>query len=110
MFRRARLVRGGVGPADIADATLSDPEVLRLSDGLVMAQDARANVVFPGTRLARVRLLLPDGRTLESDWMQPRRDHDAPPTPDELPASFTGWPTPYWAWHGRAQAKGPSMA
>mgnify|MGYP003627106564 CR=1 FL=1 len=88
------LVRGGVGPDDIADAALNDPEVLRLSDSLVMAEDAHASAVFPGTRLARVRLILRDGRVLQGDWMQPRWDHDAPPTPGELRGKFHGLADP----------------
>lgn len=82
------LVRGGVGPDDIADDALHDPEVLRLSDTLVMAEDAHANAVFPGTRLAQVRLFMRDGGVLASEWMQPGWDHDAPPTPDELRTKF----------------------
>ena len=82
------LVRGDVTPADIADDALTDPEILRLSQTLVMTEDAAANAAFPTTRLARVTLELADGRSLQSDWMQPRWDHTAPPTPDELAAKF----------------------
>ena len=82
------MVRGDVGPADIGDDALSDPEIVRLSNALTMSEDAEANAVFPLTRLAKVTLTLTDGRELSSDWMQPRWDHDAPPTKDEIDAKF----------------------
>ncbi|WP_377506791.1 hypothetical protein [Octadecabacter sp. R77987] len=82
------LVRGDVTPADITDDALCDPEILRLSQTLVMTEDTAANAAFPNTRLARVTLELADGRAVQSDWMQPRWDHTAPPTPDELAAKF----------------------
>jgi len=82
------MVRGDVGPADIGDDALSDPEIVRLSNALTMSEDAETNAVFPLTRLAKVTLTLTDGRELSSDWMQPRWDHDAPPTKDEIDAKF----------------------
>ena len=88
------LVRGGVTPADIADAALRDPEILRLSQSLVMTEDAAANAAFPTTRLARVTLTMTDGRSLRSDWMQPRWDHTAAPTPDELATKFHAYAAP----------------
>lgn len=82
------MVRGGVGPADIADAALNDPEILRLSQGLQMVEDAAANKAFPLRRLAQVTLRLRDGRALTSDWVTPRWDYTAPPTVDEIIAKF----------------------
>ncbi len=82
------LVRGTVGAADIADDALSDLEILRLSDSMTMTEDAHANAVFPGKRLARVTLTLHDGRVLTSDWMEPRWDHTAPATDAEIRAKF----------------------
>jgi 2-methylcitrate dehydratase PrpD len=82
------LVRGDIAPADIADDALRDPEILRLSDSLTMTEDAAANAAFPGKRLARVALHLKDGQTLQGDWIEPRWDHDAPPTEAELAAKY----------------------
>ncbi|WP_417205052.1 MmgE/PrpD family protein [Antarctobacter sp.] len=82
------MTRGALGPEDLDGPALRDPEILRLSEGLVMAEDAQANAVFPGTRLARVRLVLRDGRVLESDWMTPRWDAEAPPSEAELSRKF----------------------
>lgn len=82
------MVRGGLAPTDLDGAALRDPEILRLSEGLIMAEDAKANAAFPGTRLARVRLVLRDGRVLESDWMRPRWDAEDPPRDAELVEKF----------------------
>ena len=82
------MVRGNVTPQDISDKALDDPEILRLSQSLRMAEDAQANAAFPMTRLAQVTLHLKDGRTVTSDWMQPRWDHTAPPTAPEIEAKY----------------------
>ena len=82
------MVRGDVGPKDIDDTALADPEILRLSQSLTMTEDARANAAFPLTRLAQVTLTLHDGRILTSGWMQPRWDHTAPATAEEITAKY----------------------
>lgn len=96
------MARGDLRPEDLDGASLTDPEILRLSEGLIMSEDGAANRAFPTTRLARVRLILRDGRVLESDWMQPRWDHDAPPTDDEIRAKFHGLADPVLG-HRRAE-------
>ncbi|SDI14462.1 MmgE/PrpD family protein [Lutimaribacter saemankumensis] len=88
------MVHGDVTPAALMDTALDDPRVLRLSEGLEMVESAHANGPFPLKRLARVRLHLVDGRVLQSGWTEPRWDHDAPPTPDELHAKFTALAAP----------------
>ncbi|WP_420325544.1 MmgE/PrpD family protein [Mameliella sp.] len=82
------MVRGALGPEDLDGDSLRDPEILRLSKGLMMSEEAHANAVFPGTRLARVRLRLRDGRVLQGDWVQPRWDAEAPPTEAELAGKY----------------------
>ena len=56
------------------EPALNDPEILRLSTGMVMRESDEANAVFPGKRLARVTLVLQDGTRLESGWMTPLWD------------------------------------
>jgi len=97
------LVRGDVTPADIADDALNDPEILRLSDSMVMTEDDHANAVFPKQRLAQVTLHLKDGRSLESDWMEPRWDPTAPPSEAELREKFHKYADPVLGT-ARAQA------
>ncbi len=82
------LVRGGVGPADVAGDALQDPEILRLSHATTMVEDDTANAAFPATRLARVTLVLRDGTRLESDWNQPKWDPAHPVTAPDLRAKF----------------------
>ncbi len=82
------MVRGDLRPGDLDGDSLKNPEILRLSEGLVMTEAAEANAAFPITRLARVRLILRDGRVRESAWMQPRWDPDAPATDAELLAKY----------------------
>ncbi|MEX0283539.1 MAG: MmgE/PrpD family protein [Paracoccaceae bacterium] len=82
------LVRDGIAPEDLDGASLSDPEILRLSQGLTMTEDDACNATFPAERHARVTLHLKDGRTLESGTMSPRWDHRVPPTEGELRAKY----------------------
>ena len=84
------MVRGDVRPADLDDAALNDPEVLRLSRGMRMQEHTRANAAFPDTRLSRTRLVLTDGTVLQGDWMEPKWDASAPPTEAELRGKFRG--------------------
>ncbi len=78
------MARGTLGAQDVAGAILHDAEVLRLSQGLRMAEHETANAAFPGTRLARVRLVLRDGRVVQDDWREAVWDWTAPPSDAEL--------------------------
>ena len=82
------MVKGNVTPADIADDALTDPEVLRLSRGMVMAEHVTANAVFPITRLTRTHLILRDGTVLQGDWIEPKWDTTCPPSEADLRAKF----------------------
>lgn len=88
------MVHGTVGPEHIADAALRDPEVMRLSRSLVMTEAPEANAAFPLKRLAKVRLVLTDGRVLDSGWMTPRWDWQTPPTGAELRAKYDALAAP----------------
>ncbi len=82
------LVRGALTPADIDGDALRDPEILRLSNSLVMGESDRANATFPEQREARVSLVLKNGTRLDGPYMTPRWDHHAPPTETELRAKY----------------------
>jgi 2-methylcitrate dehydratase PrpD len=82
------LVRGKVGVDEVTGPVLSDPEVLRISKGTVMREDAHCNANFPAERFARVSLHLKDGGIVTSDVMSPRWHAKAPPTEAELRAKF----------------------
>lgn len=96
------LVRGGIGPDDLTAQALQDADILRLSHATTMRENDEANAVFPLTRLARVTLTLTDGRRVQSDWHQPRWDHDAPPTALELHDKFNGLAGPVLGRGGAA--------
>jgi 2-methylcitrate dehydratase PrpD len=82
------LARGGITPQDIADGSLDDPEILRLSTGLVMTESDYANANFPAKRFAKVALILKDGTRLQGDYLTPRWDFTNPPTEAELRAKY----------------------
>ncbi|WP_109467428.1 MmgE/PrpD family protein [Albibacillus kandeliae] len=82
------MVRGGISAADIADEALNEPEVVRLSTGMVMRESEEANALFPGKRIARVTLVLKDGRRLEGGITTPRWDATDPPSEDEIRAKY----------------------
>ena len=82
------MVRGGISAADIADEALNEPEVVRLSTGMVMRESEEANTLFPGKRIARVTLVLKDGRRLEGGITTPRWDATDPPSEDEIRAKY----------------------
>lgn len=82
------LARGGIEPRDIADGSLDDPEILRLSEGLIMTESDYANDNFPAQRFARVAFILKNGTRLRGDYLTPRWDFTNPPTQAELRAKF----------------------
>ncbi|MCB1367153.1 MAG: MmgE/PrpD family protein [Rhodobacteraceae bacterium] len=88
------LVKSNVGPAEVSPAALNDPEVLRLSQGLVMREDAHCNATFPAQRHAIVSLHLKDGRVLTSGLMSPQWTAEAPPGAAELRQKYHGLADP----------------
>jgi 2-methylcitrate dehydratase PrpD len=78
------LVKGTLGPEDVAEAALSNPEIMRLSQGLVMREDDYCNRHFPQQRYAKATLVLKDGRIVTSDFFSPRWTAEEPPSRDEL--------------------------
>ena len=82
------LATGAVDPHDILDAGLHDPEILRLAGLVMMSEHNIANDAFPLRRYARVSITLTSGHRHESDWFEPKWDHTAPPTEQELRRKF----------------------
>ena len=82
------LVRGDITPEDIADDALNAPQVRRLSKLIKMVEDPFANAEFPLKRFAKVTITLSNGQRVSSDWHQPKWDHTAPPSADELRDKF----------------------
>ncbi|WP_299301748.1 MmgE/PrpD family protein [uncultured Litoreibacter sp.] len=78
------LSRGGIGPFDLDEDALNDPEIRRLSLAMTMSEHADAERVYPGKRIARVRISLISGDVHQSEWQEPKWESTAPPTAGEL--------------------------
>ncbi len=88
------MVRGAVGPGDVAAEALADPEVLRLSESMVMTESDAYNAAFPANRIAHVSLVLKDGRRLTSEPTEASGDPESPASLQELRAKYQAWATP----------------
>lgn len=90
----ATVARGRVGAEEVSEGAFEDPEILRLADGMAIAEDADCNAAFPGRRIARVALVMRDGRRLASPPTEARGEPGTPPTPDEVRAEFASLAVP----------------
>ena len=82
------IVRGQIGPAELAPETLKDPEILRISTATHLIDDPHLTQISEGKRWAQVRLHLRDGRMFESSPRSPRGDVDMPLTDAEMTEKF----------------------
>jgi len=78
----------GLGPADLLDGALSDPDVLRLASTVEMVEAPELTAEFPKRFLARASLILTDGRTVTSPDTTFRGDVDDPFSDEELSAKY----------------------
>lgn len=88
------MVRGDVGPQDVTGAALTDPEILRLSEGMIVTESADYNAAFPANRFAHVTLVLTDGRRLTSPRTEARGDPETPAPLQDIRAKFHAWAGP----------------
>ncbi len=72
------LVRGQVGPDEIAGSGLEDPVIAELTGRITVDERTDFNAAFPARRLAEVTLQLADGRTLSSGPFEPLGVPDNP--------------------------------
>lgn len=84
----AALARGRVGPEEVSPASFRDPEILRLSDGMIVTESPDYNAAFPARRIAHVALVLKDGRRLESGPTEARGDPESPLSDAEVREKF----------------------
>ena len=82
------MVRGTVGPSDVAASTFDDPEVLRLAASMVFAEDEACNSAFPQHRYATVTLVLKDGTRLMSPRTEALGDPEAPLSDADVLAKY----------------------
>ena len=88
------MVRGAIGPEDVTGAALGDPEILRLSDGMLIEESEEYNAAFPARRFAHVTLVLRDGRRLTSRRTEASGDPEHPASDTEIRAKFRAWAGP----------------
>ncbi|GMG81762.1 MmgE/PrpD family protein [Paralimibaculum aggregatum] len=90
----AAMVRGRVGAEEVAEGAFTDPEILRLADGMVFAEEEAYNAAFPARRFAHVTLVLKDGRRLASERTEALGDPEAPLPQAAIVAKFHGLADP----------------
>lgn len=88
------LVRGAIGPDDVTGTALTDPEILRLSTGMVIGESDEYNAAFPARRFAHVSLILRDGRCLTSAPTEASGDPENPASETEIRCKFRTWAAP----------------
>ena len=65
------IVHGSVGPEEVRGESLSNPETLRLSRSVKLAERDDFNDAFPARRFAAINFVMKDGTRLESDDFEP---------------------------------------
>ncbi|MGB7399214.1 MmgE/PrpD family protein [Castellaniella sp.] len=77
-----------LGAGEINGPALQDPEVWRLSEKMVITENASYSQRFPAERWADATIILHDGRTLQSGPHTARGDAEAPLTDTEVTDKF----------------------
>lgn len=97
----AMIVRGQVGVPELAEETLRDPEILRISKATRLVDDPHFTAISVGKRWAQVIITLKDGRRFTSEPRTPRGDTDLPLTDADISDKFHLFADPVL---GRARA------
>lgn len=84
----AALCHGRLGVGEISGPALHDTDVWRLSDTMVVTEDATYSQRFPSERWADATIVLQDGRILKSTPHTARGDAAAPLTDAEVEDKF----------------------
>jgi 2-methylcitrate dehydratase PrpD len=84
----AMLADGDLKLAQIHPDRLADPEILRLGGKVRCEQAADLQARFPAECLARVRIVLKDGRQLQSSTLGARGDYEKPLSEEEIDDKF----------------------
>ncbi|MEO1399512.1 MAG: MmgE/PrpD family protein, partial [Pseudomonadota bacterium] len=90
----ASLVRGHVGVDEISKDAFSDPEIQRLSEGMVITESEECNRRFPAERISEVTLHLKNGTSLQSGITTALGDPEDPPSAKEMTVKFRTLSTP----------------
>ncbi len=98
----AALLRGRLGVAEIDGPGLADPQVLALSEAMVLVEEPDYCARFPAERWAHAVVELADGRRLVSDSCPARGDPEAPFSDAEVAEKFNGLAGPLLGGEGCA--------
>ncbi len=84
----AMIVRGQVGVPELAEETLRDPDILRISRATTLVDDPHLTAMSQGKRWAQVNISTQDGQQFTADPRTPRGDTDMPLSDDEIADKF----------------------
>ncbi|MGB0504663.1 MAG: MmgE/PrpD family protein [Pikeienuella sp.] len=90
----AAMVRGQVGPAEVAPEAFDDPEIQRLADGMELIESGAFNEPFPLHRIAEVTLVLKSGERISSGPTEARGDPEDPLLMEELEQKYHAYADP----------------
>ncbi len=90
----ASLVFGKLGPKEISQDNLQNPDVLRLSNSMKLIETEDYNKAFPEQRYAHVVIELNSGERLTSDRHTARGDPEDHLSMDEIQAKFHAFADP----------------
>lgn len=84
----AMIVRGQLGVDELSSETLTDPDILRVSQSITLVDDPHLTQISVGKRWAEVHMTLTDGRVLKDAPRTPRGDTDQPLSDAEISQKF----------------------
>jgi 2-methylcitrate dehydratase PrpD len=90
----AALAFDRLGAGEVTPRAMRDPHIARLLGQVVLREDTEFSRRFPAERLARVRIVLRDGRTLTSAPSPARGNPENPLDDDELVAKYRALAVP----------------
>ncbi len=90
----AALVHGTLGPEQVANDALGDPEVQRIAQSIQLIECDEYNAEFPAKRIAHVIVQTTDGQRYESAATEARGDPEAPLSDQEIAYKFKHYTQP----------------
>jgi 2-methylcitrate dehydratase PrpD len=82
------IVRGQIGVPELAPETLTDPEIIRISENIRLIDDPHFTKISQGKRWAQVTLRTTDGRKFQDAPRTPKGDNDLPMSDGEISEKF----------------------
>jgi len=82
------IVRGQIGVKELAPDTLTDPEILAVSDKIKLIDDPHFTEISQGKRWAQVTVHTTDGATFQDQPRTPKGDTDIPMSDAEIAEKF----------------------